>query len=439
MINIKLNDPVPSAQETAALLTSHNQRLGIPLDYDRLLQYYSYQTLKTQTFRKMIENYIGHKSVEHLKDADFKRFLDKVGVTKYFLKTDGGGVSLSSESIQAAIAVGQLSNEMVAILTKYSEAKKAAKSVDTFAGLIYNNPVIDWPTFDNHRMIVVKPLWVPQNTGRLGMREPAFQNIPRQLQDIFTVPKGFVHLGADSGQIEPKIIYSYFLPDPQIKALIKLYEDAYYGLLHYVEMPESDIRTGRLDFEKKEITPAMKEQRSELKRVANATNYGSQAGGSELEQRYIARIGNHPLRKLWVNKAEEQIMRGNYLFKTAFGEPIDVRSGGKDSYFGAKDSKAYNSHLVRTGINAQVQGTAATAMRISVAKANNIIQRKTVNTAILKYVHDAGYYMISEDEYDMVAAELAETTAYQIEDWIPILSDHFTGRAETDFELPNLY
>ena len=85
--------------------------------------------------------------------------------------------------------------------------------------------------------------------------------------------------------------------------------------------------------------------------------------------------------------------------------------------------KAYYDHLVICAMNNPVQGTAADLMRLSIVRANNLLQRKAPNSVITEYIHDSGKFAIHEDDYHKVIDELKEITAYQVDDWIPIYSD----------------
>ncbi len=66
--------------------------------------------------------------------------------------------------------------------------------------------------------------------------------------DIITEPKGYTLIRCDSGQIEPRINFSYFVRDELIMNLITHYNDAYFGLMHYATAREEDIRRWRDDW-----------------------------------------------------------------------------------------------------------------------------------------------------------------------------------------------
>ena len=104
-------------------------------------------------------------------------------------------------------------------------------------------------SFDGHRMVKINPTWNLLNTSRIGSSKPNIQGLSRDLCDIFTYPKGYVLVHADSSQIEPRINFSHFVRDELIVKLITYYGDAYYGLLHYCTATDDEIKNLVFDFE----------------------------------------------------------------------------------------------------------------------------------------------------------------------------------------------
>jgi hypothetical protein len=142
---------------------------------------------------------------------------------------------------------------------------------------------------------------------------------------------------------------------------------------------------------------------------------------------FIKYIGGHPSRIKLQKSVEDMIERGERIFYTAFGTPIDITNGPSDSKYADHSSNEYFKHLVRNAINNPMQGTAADMMRFSVLKADSLLRRKAPNSIILQYVHDAGKFMIAESDYDNIIDELKEITSYQVEDWLPIYCDPVEG------------
>lgn len=426
MHNIKLDTSIPSPEKVAEILAMHNKRFGIPLDYDRMLEYYAYYNLK---FNRLMKTAIssmypaGYRpSVYEFKDTMLRKWLTDVGIVG-LKTTPKGAISVAAENLLEAASIGGNTEEQVEILKMIAEAKQCIKKVDMFGKIMDSHQIAGIETWDNHRMIVVRPQWVPQNTGRIGAREPAVMNFAKEVSDIFTVPKGFVYFEADSGQIDPRIIQSWLLGDPQLKACTIAYNDAYYGYIHFCKhLTREERERGVTNIKPLEITEEQKAMRAKFKTFGNAVMYGSTENNANDPDKalFIRYIGGHPSRVNLQHRLEKQIESGQRVFNTAFGTPVDITNGPSDSNYEDKASNAYFSHLVRTAINGPIQGTAADLMRYSVAKANALLNRKAPNSVILQYVHDSGKFMIAESDYDNIIEDLKGVTAYQVEDWIPI-------------------
>lgn len=440
MIHIDKNTYIPSVSETLGILRVHNQHMPQLIDFDKTVQYISWLVMKVNKISKPLWEAIKYSPTTAMTpDTALKNYLINTGNAAAFRKVKTG-LSLSKPSVEQAIESGTLSEECITIIRAYQQMTNYQKTARTLEGLL-QHPISDAYSFDGHRMLIIQPEWAEQNTGRVAMRNPAIQNFPHGVQDIITVPKGYILLHTDSGQIEPRTVYSAYLKDPQIKALINLYNDAYYGLLHYITMPETDILSGRTDFEKHEITDDMKDNRKRIKTYSNAVMYGSKSNpsGDPIKEKMIRRIGGHPLRQNWVQDVERQVQHGVRVFKTAFGTPINIANSAKleaidNSYYDGEDmlEEEYNetsvNEMIKLAINNPIQGTAADLMRVSVSQANRLIMEKGKKSFIINYVHDAGTFAIHEDDYDKIADELADIVHYDIDGWIPIYAEPEYGR-----------
>ena len=236
-------------------------------------------------------------------------------------------------------------------------------------------------------------------------------------------------MSADSGQIEPKLIYGFYLPDKQIQKLIDVYKDAYYAVLHYCKMPISDIKNQIMDFTPFEITDEIKLLRQQLKTYGNGVMYGStyNPGNDPLKDAYIKRIGQHPLRIEWQKKLEMKLNSGQRLFPSLFGTNIDVYQSKK--YKEAKtevDRQLALSHCI---INNPIQATAGDCMGFSLAASDKLLNTKSPNSWIAKYIHDEGTYCIYNEELDHVIEELSGHTAYDIGGIVKIFNDPKIGRS----------
>lgn len=414
---------IPTIQETISTLTAHTAKFGVPLDYDRMLEYEAYYIIRGTSLKKRIAQYVRpDKSYKDFKPDDFIRFLKAAGVSTGLLLTDKGEISLGADSLQSAINTGLYSEELVKIMSMYLDMGKCFKAVSVFKGVYEKFPVASLETWDNHRMIMTKPIWAPQNTGRIGAQEPGIMNFGHEIHDIFTVPKGFIYYEIDSGQIEPRIIQSAYLRDPQLKKCTMLYNDAYYGYVHFCKfLTAAERRSGTLDIQPIEITDEMKELRKKFKTFGNATMYGSTENilNDPDKDAFIKCIGQHPKRLEWVAQIERQLERGQILFPTAFGTMIDITHNVKTD---EKTAQQIFHDKVKRAINNPIQGTGADLMRYSVKRADELLKEKAPNSVILQYVHDAGKFAIHESDHDKVIDELKEITAYQVDDWIPIYS-----------------
>lgn len=432
MFRLSITEAIPTVAETVGVLTKYTQRFGVPMDYDRMREYEAYYGMKAYRLKQQILRYVGMSGFtpDELTANVFKDILRKLGVTTGLLMTQKNQVSVSTESLKAAIGTGLYSKEVNEILSMYNEAGAASKAVSMFAGVYEKNPISKELTYDNHRMIIVHPLWVPQNTGRIGAQEPGIMNFAKAVHDIFTVPKGYTYIEVDSGQIEPRIIQSVYLEDDILKRCTMLYNDAYFGYIHYCKFLTDTQRFGHKDIELVpiEITDEMHALRKKFKTFGNATMYGSTENvlNDPDKAAFIKYIGGHPNRLKWQKRIEAKLDRGVRIFESAFGTPIDITKGPSDSNYD-KGTDAYYRHLVKCAINNPIQATGADLMRYSVKRADKLLQEKAPKSHILQYVHDAGKFAVHEDDYDRVIDDLREITAYQVEQWIPIYAEAEEG------------
>ena len=79
---------IPSVQQTIDTLSRHTAQFGVPLDYDRMLEYYAYFKLKGTSLKRRLVQYMGpkHFSINFTKD-EFAKFLEKQGVSEGLLLT----------------------------------------------------------------------------------------------------------------------------------------------------------------------------------------------------------------------------------------------------------------------------------------------------------------------------------------------------------------
>ena len=427
MIRINKNTYIPGVEETLGTLRMHNSMMPQFVDFDKVMMNINYLQILIEEIANPLFDVIG-KPEKFDATNRMKSWLISSGIDISGFNTTKTGISLDEESITSAYGSNTLSDDTVLILQAYQKYSKLIRMRGTLISLL-QNPISDVPSCDGHRMLILRPEWHPQNTGRVAMRNPAIMNFARVLQEILTVPEGYVKLHTDSGQVEPRIVYSAFIKDPQIQALIKLYDDAYYGLLHYCTMSEEDIRSGITTFKPMEITDEVKESRQKIKTYGNAVMYGSKSNhtGDPVKASMIKRIGEHPARIQMVQNLMQQINRGVTVFHTAFGTPIDTSKSEKLLDF-SSHSGSLDEQKLKLAINNPIQGTAADLMRISVYEANKLLMSNAKKSYIINYVHDAGMFAIHEDDMDRISDDLAHIVSYEVEGWLPITADPEFGR-----------
>lgn len=438
MIKVDTTTRIPSVDEALGILRENNNTMPIFVDLDKILMDIGYLQGVIAGLRKPLVDVLGEPSKTDM-SANLKTWL--VGRHKdHLFNRVSTGISVDKDSIETAIESGGLTEDEQFVISVYQKYSNSTKVRGSLVSLL-QNPMSAGISCDGHRMLIVKPEWVPQNTGRLGMSKPAIQNLPREVQDVITVPRGWVLLHTDSGQIEPRIVYSAYIKDPQIQALIRLYDDAYYGILHYITMPEEDRRSGRTDFTKNEITEALEKKRALIKKYSNAVMYGSKSNPSSdpIKAAMIEHIGKHPSRLEWVNSLRSRIEAGCTVFNTVFGTPIDTSNSKKLTY-GASMTESVIEEKVKLAINNPIQGTAADLMRLSVYEANKLIINRSPKSYIVDYVHDAGTFAIYQDDLDKVKDELADIVSYDVEGWLPIKAEPTFGReGGKNGIIPDLY
>lgn len=427
MIRINKNTYIPGVEETLGTLRMHNSMMPQFVDFDKVMMNINHLQILIEEISNPLFDVIGKP--EKFDAANrMKSWLVSSRTDISGFNNTKTGISLDEESITSAYDSNTLDEDTVLIMQAYQKYSKLIRIRATLISLL-QNPISDVPSCDGHRMLILRPEWWPQNTGRVAMRNPAIMNFARVLQEILTVPEGYVKLHTDSGQVEPRIVYSAFIKDPQIQALIKLYDDAYYGLLHYCNMSEDNIHSGITTFQPMEITDVVKDSRQKIKTYGNAVMYGSKSNhtGDPIKANMIKRIGEHPSRVQMVQNLMQQINRGVTVFPTAFGTPIDTSKSDKFLNF-SSHSGSLDEQKLKLAINNPIQGTAADLMRVSVYEANKLLMSNARKSYIINYVHDAGMFAIHQDDFDHVSDDLADIVSYDVDGWLPISADPEFGR-----------
>jgi len=426
MLKISLDRKPLTPQQCCNIITQHNEDFGVCLDYDRILEYYSYFQIRAGGIRERIVKYTGIPCKGKLKEADFKNWLLSKGVRTGFLTTPGGDIAMSEKSLTAVVQTGMYDEGIETVINLYIERERCLTLINKFWNLIIGYEVHPRETWDGHRMIVVRPKWSPQNTGRIGAKDPNVLGFNRVLKDIETVPKGWEIWTIDSGQIEPKIIQSTYIEDPVLVNCTLANKDAYYGYWQYcVELSDAERRNPNTVINPLIITDDLKSKRQTYKTFGNACMYGaaSNSDNDPIKAAYIKYIGGHPKRVALVEDLKARIEAGERVFYTKFGTPIDISAGPSEENYPDKTSKTYFNHLLNQAINNPVQGTAADLMRFSIEEANNLLSKEAEKSFIIKYTHDSGTFAVHESDRAAVLDILKGITSYQVENWLPIYGD----------------
>lgn len=427
--------PKTSAETALAILQRHTDRGGVFIDLDRACDYRTYNIYvlrhKSKDFAKML----GRTSYEVLPDTvekDFiKYFPSEIRLLKKDMNNPESKISCESKTLEKKINQGMFSKDAVTYLQHYMELSKLKKA-STSCKAFLNSPVLRVQSYEGHRMVLAKPTWTILNTGRLASRSPSVQNIAKAMPDLITYPEGYTLLRYDSSQIEPRITWSYFMPDKLMQDLIKGYNDAYFGQLHFILMSDEEmaaIRRGDRQIKLMEITDDIKALRGDLKKLALIGTYdgGLEQFDPKLANGYKKRITDHPLRLEWMERVKAQVKAGNSVFYSAFGSPIIPKENSKY----VPGTKSWLGHVERCGINNPIQATAADLMLESVYVQDKILRENSSGKSWIGYYkHDEGCTYLHDDDIDLKDA-ICGTTAYQVRDWIPIYNEVEVGRLES--------
>ena len=417
----------PSIVERVDIMRSNIRMGGVPFDYDRMVEYSTYSDVQCHVMGSKLLK-LCNSNQREFTAAAFSKFVKDNNLTVGFNLTSRGNISLDASSIDSFLNTNAYSDSINDVVRKFKEWNYYKSQTRMLPEIIQKHPPCGLYSEDGRRVVLIKPTVHAQNTGRFGLRNPGIMNLPRYMTDLVVAPKGWTIVSADSGQIEPKLTYGFYLPDKQIQTLIALYGDAYYALLHYCQMPAEDIRSGKMDFVKAEITDELKAKRQRLKTYCNGVMYGSTSNKEHdpLKQAFIDRIGRHPLRAEWIGRLEEEINSGKKIFYTLFGTPIDIYNSKK--YLEANSPQEARKVLSHCVINNPIQGSAGDLMAFSLRATNNLFHKKAPNSWITKFVHDEGQYCINNDELDYVLEEVKGHTSYRIDGRVEIYNDPIIGR-----------
>lgn len=399
-------------------LQSQTDNFGLFLDLDRLIEYQLHFTLTKNTSETKLRKLM-HNPMYNLTENNVSGFLMDAGIPEYKFRDKYDKRSFAAE-VRVNLSQDESIDEELREVVKLYHEYKTNSYLLSYLPQYMNLPICDTPSYNGHRMVIAHPTWNILRTYRLSAASPSMQNIPRYMKDIITSPYGWRLKRCDSDQIEPRITYSWYIPDELISFLITEYMDAYAGIMHFSELTSEEdalLRKDKSQFKKLDLGDNFSNVRQDYKKLTLSANYGSEHLMVEpaIAAKYKNRIVNHPLRLQKEREVEEAVRRGTETFYTAFGNPIYVEETARYK----RGTKAWPGHVVRCGINNPIQGTASELMLFSVTEARKVIDEHP-DTHIAFYKHDEGAFYVKEEQEAEVTKLLEEITAYQVKGWIPI-------------------
>ena len=423
--------PMGTLEEMRSFLQRQTDTFGTYFSLDRILYHQARYSIKARANLPELRALAGVPDLQVSQRKDVLEVMRGLGIPDYKLVDKDNKLSTSKEVINRLVEDAELNENQHRFVELYQSMARANYMVSYF-GQYVNLPLSKAPDCDGNRMVVAHPKWTALSTSRMSGSEPSVQNINRDVSDIYTAPQGWQMVFSDSGQIEPRITYSAFIRDELIKQLIIAYDDAYFGLLHYILLTpeeETNLRSGRTPIVCHEVTQEMKDKRQRLKVLGLAGNYGSSNLGAvdpELGPLYADKVVNHPLRRQWEREVAEQVRQGADHFYAYFGTPVYPENAKREH----KTGYAWQNHLVRCGLNNPIQTTASELMLISLM---NVRQLLAEGEHIGMYKHDEGMFYIPADKVEERAPKFREMLSYQVDGWIPIGSDLHIGRKESQY------
>lgn len=433
--------PQNSAQLCRDFLQEQTDTFGTFLNQDRIYYHIARCLTNQHNIEPQVRMYGMLSARQELTRAAIISALQNIYVVPDVKLLNAKGiVSIDKTVMKSLLEDPSINPQAKELVQAWGAYANAGHTVSSMRGLL--NPDISHECsgrdMNNCRMRVYHPKWNILSTSRFSSSDPNIQNIDRGCQDVFTAPKGWMLVHSDSGQIEPRITYSAFIPDPLIKRLITLYDDAYFGLLHFILMSDEDeawARTHLDEVQKHEITEDMKNKRKVLKVLGLAGNYGSAnlaAVDAELGPLYERKVVSHPMRREWERRVADEVRAGADHFYAYFGTPVYPESSKSTKYQGGS---GWKNHLIRCGINNPVQTTASELMHISIQEVRRILKP---NEHVAGYIHDAGLFYVPLDSVEERAPVFQNCLSYDVEGWIPIGSDLHIGVEESPYAEPLL-
>ena len=256
-------------------------------------------------------------------------------------------------------------------------------------------------------------------TGRLSSNDPNLQNIPirtpegRRVREAFVAGPGNLIASADYSQIELRIM-AHISGD---EALLRAFRD---GLdVHRATAAEV-------------FGVAVEQVTSEQRRYAKVINFGLIYGMSAYglarnlgidntaAKNYIQRyFERYPGVKDYMERTRDEAKAKGYV-QTVFGRRLYLPEIGSPN--GQRRAGAE-----RAAINAPMQGTAADLIKLSMVKAQNVLDAEQRGTRMIMQVHDELVFEVPEAEVDWLTTEIPRLMAGVADLKVPLLAEIGVG------------
>ena len=257
-------------------------------------------------------------------------------------------------------------------------------------------------------------------TGRLSSSNPNLQNIPirtergRAIREVFTVPEGYMLVGADYSQIELRLL-AHLSGDEGLTEAFREDKDVH------------RVTAASLFGKKEEDINA--EERAVAKTVNFSITYGISDYGLSRDlgipirraRSFIDRYHKkYPRVEDWLHEQGENAKRDGFvetLFRRRRYLP-ELQSGNRNIYnFG-----------LRAAMNAPVQGTAADIMKMAMVDTWRAFKNAGVKASIILQVHDELIIECEKEDVERVKILLQDAMENVMELDVPLVVNVSTGR-----------
>ena len=426
MFNISKDTTNYKVDDTIRVMQEDTDKYGVFIDIENAYyNFYWYSNIRTRAMKFLQSRGFQLKvdmSGESIKPSDVVDYAIRNKFNAYLGQTAQGRVSLSEESISNFLANIdsynlENSNDIKLVMKAYLEYKDSSYLISSINGDSNNYLRINKSQFlsnDLHSMGVVRPKYSAQNTGRISAANPSLAGISNKLvKPIVTAPEGYALVNIDMGQVDPREFANLILKDTMIDKLIQLYNDAYFGFLHYCTMSDLERNSGEIT--KREITDELKKQRDKIKTMTNATIYGKNITDTdEISVAFKNRLSNHPNRVKLMNECKAKLDAGETIFYTLLGTPIDVTKTDDRSIekHGADDLQGAR---LRKAVNAQIQGLTADVLRYAYMTIRDYLKENAPSSMIVAQVYDSLKIIVSENDIPAIKDYINQCLAFRID------------------------